>query len=283
MKKWSRTLKNLSRRTHGSRDAQHSNAADPIAYLRQNPYPPYPLCPAYLPSPDGMLSPERWNTRSERGGEKRKDFPGIPFLSAAAVSRTRRKSPIKTAERQQMAAHKGGIAWSGPPDPERGIYYPIKAPKPDSEVRGVILCEVVYGVLTHWVFEPDTKGKGQTLPCMGSPATCKHCEEKLEQRWKGYLSCWDHSTGRVFIAEVTREAYLRCGSFELFKGQLRGKHLRLTRAGRAGNSRVTAIVSQWQQTTVNLPPSFNVQTALERIWFGRWGGPGAEGAKPDAS
>ena len=181
-----------------------------------------------------------------------------------------------------MAYDNGGIMWDGPPDPERGIYYPIRSCKPGHDVRGVVLCEVVYGVVTHWEPDENVKGGGRTVPCMGKACWCRTAKPKPEDRWKGYVSMWDHSSGRLFLAEITRESYLRCGSFELYKGQLRGKYLKLVRAGEKKNSRVNAVVSVWQQPLANIPPSFNVQSALERIWFGRWGGPGtSEGAKVD--
>lgn len=170
-----------------------------------------------------------------------------------------------------MLAETGRVVWSPAPDPDAGVYYPIKTPKPGKDVIGIVLSECIVGAVTYYV-PPDREGsEGHSLPCTCGESPCPGRVANRDHRWKGFLACWDRSSGRLFIGEVTKEAYLRCPQFEVWKGQLRGKMLKLARSGTARNSRVTAAVTAPTGQLVGLPAAFNVQSALERIWFGSQG------------
>lgn len=161
-----------------------------------------------------------------------------------------------------------GVQWADAPDSGRTVMYHIYAPKPGRDVNLVILGETLHGAYTHWIDK-------RTRPCMGTKENCEGCQLGIDKRWKGYLACWDRGKGRLVLAEVTREAYLRCPQFEVWKGQLRGKTLKLQRNGESRNSRVTATVAHYGGPPGSLPPAFNVVTALEHIWFD-----GPDGAGP---
>ena len=167
-----------------------------------------------------------------------------------------------------MSEKTPGIAWSGPPDPERGVYYPIRSPKPGREVVGVVLSETITGAIVYYEPAGPDERRGRSRPCNGDKKTCEGCLGGRDHVWKGYLACWDRQSGRLFLAEVTREAYLRCPMFELFKGALRAKLLRLTRNGEHANARVGARLEDLRVAGESLPPAFNVKSALERLWFG---------------
>lgn len=170
-----------------------------------------------------------------------------------------------------MGDERAPVAWSGPPDPERGVYYKCRSPKPGRDVTGVVLSEVITGAVV-W-FRPPTgpDDRGRSLPCTGNRETCEGCKTHRTHAWKGYLACWSTTEGRLFLAEVTREAYLTCPLFEVYKRALRGKVVTLRRNGDAKNSRVTATLKLWAGQAGDLPPAFNVESALERMWFGEDG------------
>lgn len=166
-----------------------------------------------------------------------------------------------------MHTDRAGVAWCAPPSGDGGIFYPLLAPKPGKEVVGIILSEAIQGVITYYVPPTGPGEKGHSLPCTCGEQPCEGAKHKRDHRWKGYLGCWDRTQGRLFVAEVTKEAYCRCPGFEQFKGALRGKILRLARRGEAANARVQATITAPAGATWELPPAFNVQSALERIWF----------------
>ena len=165
-----------------------------------------------------------------------------------------------------MHTDRAGVAWCAPPSGDGGMYYPLLAPKPGKDVVGIILSECIAFVWTYYVPANGAGEKGHSLPCTCTEQPCEGAKMKRDHRQKGYLACWDRAKGRLFIAEVTKEAYLRCPAFELFAGALRGKTLRLCRRGEAANARVQAVVTAPQGQPFELPPAFNVRSALERIW-----------------
>jgi len=154
----------------------------------------------------------------------------------------------------------GSVSWSERPEPDRRPFYPIRTPTTDRDVVVVVLSADVLGVHVHYY-------NRRTRPCLGTKETCEGCGLRYDRRWKGYLSVWNRNIGRLELAEVTQEAYLRCPAFHTKKGDLRGMVLRLVRAGASRNARVTAILQpcQWERNV--LPPAFDVKAALERIWF----------------
>jgi len=152
------------------------------------------------------------------------------------------------------------ISWAGTPDPEQRTMYPIYTPKVGRDVMVVILGACLHGVFTHFY-------ENQSRPCISPADACEGCIAGRNRRWKGFLAVWDRAKGRLALAEITQEAYLRCPAFESYKGALRGKTLRLVRAGTANNARVTATIAMYAGPPGSLPPAFNVQSALERIWF----------------
>jgi hypothetical protein len=137
---------------------------------------------------------------------------------------------------------------------------PIYSAKVERPVNGVIICPALVGVELHYY---DNRSR----PCMKHVLPCEGCERHIDLRWKGYLGCWDRGKGRLFLAEVTREAYDRMPLFEQYKGRLRGMTIRLDRTGQSKNSRVSAKLAVWAGPAHELPPVFNMQEALERIWW----------------
>lgn len=154
----------------------------------------------------------------------------------------------------------GAVAWSPGPDPDRRPYYPIYSPTTDRDVAVVVLSQDVTGVYVHYY-------NHRTRPCLASRDLCEGCDLRYPRRWKGYLACWDKSRGRLCLAQLTQEAFLRTAGLHALRGKLRGCVLRLTRAGASRNSRVNAQVKPvtWEEGL--LPPAFDVKAALERIWF----------------
>src|SRR6266536_1611691 len=124
-------------------------------------------------------------------GRRGKTSPASPQAAGLDRRSTPPSQPGNPPERHDMGPPKGAVAYAGPPDPERGIYYPIISPKPNHDVFGVILCETILGVYTHWFDK-------QTRPCLGSREACAPCDLRYERRWKGYLGCWNTNNGRLF-------------------------------------------------------------------------------------
>lgn len=158
--------------------------------------------------------------------------------------------------------------WEEPPDEERDFLCPIRSPKINKAVTGLVLSDQITGVRTYYDPGEGRDSRGKSQPCLGGPENCKGCRLGYDHRWKGYLACLDHTTGRFFVAEVTKEAYLTCEGFKTWKNQLRGKTLKLSRLGQDAQGRVTASLAFWAGDASKLPSAFDVRATLERAWFG---------------
>jgi len=179
-----------------------------------------------------------------------------------------------------MSTTKGNaLGWQDTPDPYRAVMIPIYSAKVDRPVNGVILSPALVGVKLHYF---DQRSRPHIEPAN----LCEGCQRAIDLRWKGYLGCWDRHKGRLFLAEVTTEAYEKCGSFKEYKDRLRGLVVQLVRNGASKNARVSAKLSMWAGPANELPPAFDVKEALERIWFSHQGGrittdEYLEGTKPE--
>lgn len=136
----------------------------------------------------------------------------------------------------------------------------VYSAKPGYPVNAVIVCPSLVGCLVHF-FDKRTR------PHIEPRENCEGCQRRCDTRWKGYLGCWDRGKGRLCFAEVTKEAYERCNGFQDYKDKLRGMCINLTRNGESRNAKVTARLSLYAGKPDELPPPFDLQRALEHLWF----------------
>lgn len=152
--------------------------------------------------------------------------------------------------------------WQDVPPSHQPAYIPVIWPKNEAPVRGYILCARPEGCWTHPLLEGN---KVRTMPCVGRENGCAICSAATRIRWQGYVPIFEPIRGRMYIAQVTKEAARRCPPLTNPKEILRGRMLLLTRPGRNANGLVVAEVHSNVPPT-DLPPCPDVREALLRLW-----------------
>lgn len=155
------------------------------------------------------------------------------------------------------------VQWDdNPPENPGGRFIPIYSPKCGQTMRLIVLSDHVEGVWTHWV-------DGRTIPCVGKTAGCICGRLDLGRRWKGYVAAYEPEHGRVVLAELTLGAYtsIRERLTEV-SYRLRGKVLRLWRAGGKDNARCSAsfLDKTLLDASTPLPAAPDVRETLRHIW-----------------
>lgn len=150
------------------------------------------------------------------------------------------------------------VNWDENPRQCAPSYVPVHSPKPGLAVSGVIIACRPTGVWTHYV-------DGATSPCLTHAAECPHCVKGRRPRWKCYLLYYAAGIGRIALAEITVDAFRRQPLLADSADSLRGRNIKLVRAGEAANSRVSCHISP-NATLCTLPIEFDVRPILLRIW-----------------
>lgn len=150
------------------------------------------------------------------------------------------------------------VNWDENPKHAATSYVPVHSPKPGLAIQGLILSSRPTGVWTHYL-------DGTTQPCHAQADKCEYCNRGRRPRWKCYLLYYAVGIGRIALAEITIDAFRREQLLSNSAETLRGRSLKLTRAGQAPNSRVVCSISANVSACV-LPAEFDVRPILLRIW-----------------
>lgn len=153
----------------------------------------------------------------------------------------------------RLARAKGG---PGPGTP----FIPVWWPKHLAPVRCIVLSESVWEYYTHWV-------DNRTEPCIEPASECPGCKYKWNRRWKGYVAALIPSNRRLCLVEISKDAARNCPMLTSGKVNLRGGELTLKRSGEHKRSPVRAEFKS-AVAARDLPPEFDVDAALCRIWNG---------------
>jgi len=150
--------------------------------------------------------------------------------------------------------------WDNCPDKSQSKFIPIFSAIGPNKFWLVAVNDDVLGVITHWI-------DNRTRPCYGKENGCACASQLLERRWKGYLGAWEPRVGRLYLAELTIDAY-RHLPIDLGPGSAgaRGRTFALYRAGRKSNSPVRIEIGTVVVPEAELPSRINVKDALRRIW-----------------
>jgi hypothetical protein len=150
------------------------------------------------------------------------------------------------------------IDWENRPD-QRDATSPFKLFRVPA--KGVyhfyILGTALHGVRTHFFH-------GRTFPHLTT--NCPACEEGIESRWRGYLSCCNRNTKNRMLVELTAGPAGEIVDL-VDKGEaLRGRIICLSRPGGKANSRISIDIINCDCDPKVLPASFEVEKTLLKIW-----------------
>lgn len=155
-----------------------------------------------------------------------------------------------------------GIQWGAPLPEYRGPWLPIIRAVPDVPVSLLIVSDRVLTTLEHYHAK-------RSYPHIEPKEACEGCLRNQLPRGYGYLGCWHPRKGRHVLAQLTHQALWDSkGEILEAKHSLRGYWLRLRRIGVGACGRVEASLAPPSPMDCPLPPAFDVQAALLRLWGG---------------
>jgi len=150
------------------------------------------------------------------------------------------------------------VSWESRPD-SRDATTPFKLFRVPA--KGIwtfyILSKEVIGVRVHFF-------KGRTTP-HGTPV-CDACEAGIEARWRGYIAAankHDYHRGMIELtAGPAQQLIERLDRQEIIRGLV----IQLSRPGGRPNSRIQIDIRPADIDPSKLPPAFDVQATLMKIW-----------------
>lgn len=156
------------------------------------------------------------------------------------------------------------VCWDSQVPGRNPKWVPIVSPKVCKPVEGLILSSKLQGVWVHYVPQLE-KSQPHT------DEDCPWCEQKLGKRWKGYLAIQlihavgNLSAGNHALLELTADACRACPELKDRTDTLRGKTVKVWRAGQKANSPVRAELTKLR-VMGGMPPAFEIVPALYRVW-----------------
>jgi len=145
---------------------------------------------------------------------------------------------------------------SPPPTGRKGPVVLLVQPRPGRPLTLAALAQEVVGYHVHYV--------NRTRPCLGE-GICTYCAEGMGRHWYGFLAGLEVRSGALVLAQISSGAWLGCPEAVNCNGHLRGLVIRLWRQGRANNGPMGLEIIPGTKAG-DLPPSFDVQAVLGRIW-----------------
>lgn len=130
--------------------------------------------------------------------------------------------------------------------------------QPGVKWMGIVCGHAVLGAWVHFYH-------GQSSPCIGRENRCLPCECGAAVRWQGYLDVLDTSGSRLWVANVTRGAYLSCLDVRDEKLDLRGRYIKLERAGGRPNSPLKMELGK-QSGRTDIREPLDLEAFLFRLW-----------------
>lgn len=148
--------------------------------------------------------------------------------------------------------------WLEEPSAPSGLpHLPLVRVKPGAGTSGMITSTKLLGVPTHYMSR-------RTLPCVEKD--CPGCEAKLPTRPEWYLALWTTVPSRHIIAALTPAVAWQIKDYFRDCPTLRGCLVRLTRAGKAANSRLLVDCQLVETAQQKLPPEPDLVAHLLHIW-----------------
>lgn len=166
---------------------------------------------------------------------------------------------------EQLAPSK--VIWGRPDKDEVKWQVQMLRLQPGAKFLGVITGHKVLGAYTHY-------WQRTTMPCIGRGNGCLPCEVGCGWRWNGYLDVVEPSGGRMFVATVTRGAYLSCPEAADENLSLRGRYVTLERVGSRPNSPLRMQLGK-ASGRHDIRDPLDLESFLLRLWGlrARTGGP----------
>lgn len=153
---------------------------------------------------------------------------------------------------------------NGEPPPKSGPELEIVQLKAGQAVEGVILSQMVWGVVTHW---NDGAGKrGRSERCTRQLGACAGCEHQRPTRWKGYLHYYDFEKKKEKFIELTPAAFEMIDTQCPREQKLRGLRIRVRRSEGGSTGRLRVELTLYAGDLEKLPPSRDPEPFLETLW-----------------
>ena len=150
------------------------------------------------------------------------------------------------------------IAWmEDPPKGPRLPHLPLTTVRASKEIRGLITCERILGVGTHFLggrTQPHYKGH------------CAGCEALLPIRPEAYVSILTVKPTNHILCRLTLDPWNAILDQAPNRKMLRGLHVTLKRSGARDNSRLLAKIDEFDYSQVRLPEPPLLIAHLMLIW-----------------
>jgi hypothetical protein len=141
-------------------------------------------------------------------------------------------------------------------------YAEIRSPRYGVQVQGYVVCPKILGVYTHYY-------GNRTIPHLNDRTLCEGCQAERAKRWKGYLGLYNPAKKELLLGELTQYAALPWKKLlESGDCDLRGALAKITRLGRAVNSRCKLELTLRACKSEALPEAFQILPVLRKIWCG---------------
>lgn len=146
-------------------------------------------------------------------------------------------------------------------------YYEILRPKPQSEVSAIVTSHQPLFTRSHYY---DRKSYLCTtdIEHPEQQTDCEFCLKGWGWRQKAYLCGIDMNTGKAVALELTDNAIRSNPLLTDDKVSLRGKIVKLKRAGKTDNAPVRATIQECYSATAlkDLPQPFDLQEFIKDLW-----------------
>lgn len=138
----------------------------------------------------------------------------------------------------------------------------IKA-RPRCSVGGIGLNDWVTGAYVHFV--GDVGQRGQDFPCLGA-GKCTLCPRGV--RWKCWIPVWNPSEQRVYLLQLSEQAYYSLGDDVPEDYSLRGREIVVSRKTNNKRSEVVVDLQRLEKLhdVSELPGPFDIRRNLLRLW-----------------
>lgn len=141
-----------------------------------------------------------------------------------------------------------------------GVFFPIRRPRADERLRGLILSPHVVGTWQHWIDD-------HTRACTDPREECAGCRCEYRRQWRGYLAVINRETTRVEIFELTADACRgHRGRLEGSPPGVRGFDCLVSRRGGSRRGAVQLELAHAPARVAELPAPPDVR-AVVRAWL----------------
>lgn len=143
-----------------------------------------------------------------------------------------------------------------PPDPDRRFYKCIH-PKMEQVLKVTLLADTFRGEWTHW--------RGRPFLCYRCK-DCWGCQQRMPNRWNGYIACWDHGEHRRRVLQLSEGAARQLLPLKVEYGGLRGCCVELRRADPRKENSPVIVKLLHRQEPGELMKEHPIDDSLNHIW-----------------